>query len=532
MAGGKQTPRQRLINLMYLVLTAMLALQVSSSIMDKFIFLNQSLEHSMTGAQQASENALEQLKKKVEKEGNSPEGLRSIKRAEELKRETDKVFKEIEKLKREIQNHPRAGAGIDPHTGTVKNAKEETGVEVIMIGTNRNGKGYQLEKDLNQYVEYLNKQFVEDKALGFAGPFEGIAKGNKDVIMYANDPLQRGKDFANANFGQTPVVAALAILTQRQSEIVRYEQEVLKKLGAGDLSQALKFDKIIASASADANVVAAGQDYTAQLFITATSTKSGARMAYNGSPITVNSDGEGKVSFVANTVGKSSWTGTVTISQRGKDTTFTVKKEYEVVQPVLIVTASSKFPLYRNCANSLETSVPALGPAYRPAFSVDNGTFVPGARMGDVTLFPGAGATCKLSVSSGGKNVGLVEFRVNPVPPPSVFLANSAGGPINITNALPPVQGLNVVAKPDETFLNTLPKEAVYRVTGLTYTLFRGGKSAGSLKSSNGSINLDALKTRAGDGVMILIDGVQRINSRGQIEEVKLLQNTISFFVK
>ena len=312
-----------------------LACQTSNdSDTSKFILLNQSLEHVMIGAQQASEPMFNRLKKRVEDEGNSPEGLTTVKRAEELKSKTDKVFKEIEKLKREIQNHPRAGAGIDSHTSAVKNDKEVNGVKTIMIGINKQGKGYQLEKDLNQYVAYLNKQFVEDKALGFAGPFEGIAKGNEEVKMYKHDRIQRSKDFVNANFGQTRVTAALAILTQRQLEIIRYEQEVLKKLGAGDLSQRLDGERICASASADVNVVVAGQPYKAQLFITATTSKSGSRMTFNGQPIRVNADGIGEVGFIATGKGKQTWTGTVTINQRGKDTTFTLKKEYEVIDPI------------------------------------------------------------------------------------------------------------------------------------------------------------------------------------------------------
>ncbi|TAE19365.1 MAG: gliding motility protein GldM [Bacteroidetes bacterium] len=529
MAGGKQTPRQRLINLMYLVLTAMLALQVSSSIMDKFIFLNQSLEHSMEAARDASEAALVALKKKVDKEGNSPEGQQSIKRAEELKRETSKIIGEIEKIKKDL--FTQVGGGPDPHTGAVKNAKEETGVETMMIGVNRNGKGYDLKRKLDAYVSYLNDKF-KDLFDGNAKRFEMLAKGNADIQMYKHDPLQRDKDFAQANFGQTPVVAALAILTQRQSEVIRYEQEVLKKLGAGDLSRDVKFDQIIAMASADANVVAAGQDYTAQLFISATSSQSGARMTYNGNTIKVDSKGVGEVKFQASGTGKQKWTGTITFKSRGKDTTFKIEKEYEVVQPVMIVVSESKFPLYRNCANPLETSVPALGPAYKPAFSVNNGTAVPGAKLGTVTLYPTTLGDCKLSVSSSGKNVGDAVFRVNPVPPPSVFLGNSTGGEVNIKNPIPPVAGLRIVAKPDETFLNTLPKEAQYRVTGVTCTVFRGGKSVNSVKSSDGGINLAALSTRPGDAVQLTIDNVQRINSRGQIEEVKVSQPYISFFLK
>ena len=44
MAGGKETPRQKMIGMMYLVLLAMLALQVSNTVLEKFIFINQSLE--------------------------------------------------------------------------------------------------------------------------------------------------------------------------------------------------------------------------------------------------------------------------------------------------------------------------------------------------------------------------------------------------------------------------------------------------------------------------------------------------------
>ena len=523
--GGKQTPRQRLINLMYLVLTAMLALQVSSSIMDKFIFLNESLEHSKKESVLASEAALEALKKKVKTEGNSPEGLASIKRGEDLKKKTAEVVSDIEKIKDMLIQ--KVGGGIDPHTRSIKTPKEETGVETNMIGTNKNGKGYEIEKRLNGYVDYLKTTF---KDLGLPN-LEPLALGNEKVAIYKEDPIQRNKDFANANFGQTPVVAALAILTQKQTEVIRYEQEVLKKLGAGDLSRDVKFDKIIAMASADANIVAAGQDYTAKMFISATSSGAGSRMSSDAGGVKVDGDGVGELKFTASGTGKKTWNGSITIKSRGKDTTFTLKKEYEVVQPVLIVNAKSKFPLYQECANPLETSVPALGPAYKPSFSVNNGTLTPGSRLGDVIIFPTTLGLCKLSVSSSGRSVGETEFRVNPVPPPSVFLANNAGGAINYKDPLP-AGNFKIAAKSDETFQNTLPDEAKYRVCGVSVTIFRGGRSAGSVKSGDGSVNLASMNTRPGDGVQVTIECVQRINSQNKILPVTINQPYVSFFLK
>ena len=51
MAGGKETPRQKMIGMMYLVLTALLALNVSSTVIEKFIFLNDSLERANAEAE-------------------------------------------------------------------------------------------------------------------------------------------------------------------------------------------------------------------------------------------------------------------------------------------------------------------------------------------------------------------------------------------------------------------------------------------------------------------------------------------------
>jgi len=67
MAGGKETPRQKLIGLMYLVLLALLALQVSSAILQKFQFLNSSLELAINNANTANDGKISGIEKAVEK---------------------------------------------------------------------------------------------------------------------------------------------------------------------------------------------------------------------------------------------------------------------------------------------------------------------------------------------------------------------------------------------------------------------------------------------------------------------------------
>ncbi len=527
MAGGG-SPRQRMINLMYLVLTALLALQVSSTIIDKFIFLNSSLEQALVAAREASTNALDALKKKVEKEGNSDEGRQAIKRAEELKKKTAETITEIDKIKTELI---KQAGGLD-EAGKILNPAEEEKVAIYMVGSGaKDGRGYQLEKTLNKFVEDLVKDY---KDLGFTEKnFPKLAQGNENNPLYKNDPIQRNKDFAKSSFEQTPVVAALAVLTQKQNEVIRYEQEILKKLGAGELSADLKFDEVKVAATAESNTVAAGTDYLATMFLSASSSKADVKMAVNGSPIRV-SNGEGEVRIPTSGKGDRTWTGTITLKLPGKskDTTFKLEKKYVVVEPVLIVSSSTKFPLYQNCSNALETSVPALGASYNPSFAVSNGRAVPGGRTGDVTIIPTTVGTCVLTVRSDGKQVGSVDFRVNAVPKPSIVLTSANGSEVNTDNPIPNVNTLIVVPKPDETFFNTLPKEANYRIVSGEISQFRNGRTVATKPFSGGNISMGQFDGKPGDGFQIKVNQVQRVGTTQVPETVTPVNTRLAFFLR
>lgn len=537
MAGEKLSVRQQMIGMMYLVLTAMLALQVSSSIMDKFIFLESSLEHSLEEAQKASENAIEELEKKVEKGGNSAEGKERIKRAHKLRGKVAEIIGRIEEYKKMLI---KAGGGEDSKTGVVKNPKEETAVEVLMIGQNKGGQGYKLEGELNDFVKYLYNDY---KDLGFSetngdnGDFPSLAEGNAKNPIYANDPINKGKDFAEASFGQTPVVAALAVLTQKQNEIVRYEQMVLKKLGADDLARGVKFDKIVALASAESNTVAVGEKYEASMFIAASSSKLKPKMFARGSSVKVTTDKKigdgniqvGKVKFSAGGAGESSWKGEIKVNIKGKDTTFKFSKDYTVVKPALIVNSATLNPLYRNCANPLITSVPALGPRYEPSFSVTNGSAVKGGKTGEVTIYPGAGAKSILTVRSGSFS-GKQDFDILPVPCPTIKLVSSTGKEINPETPIPGGVNMSVKAKADANFAKALPKEANYKVGAMEIRVFRGGRAITNKRGSGGVIG--RLSTRPGDGVQIKVLTCVRINSRGSTEQTKPCNSFVSYYTR
>jgi gliding motility-associated protein GldM len=208
MAGGKETPRQKMIGMMYLVLTAMLALQVSSAIIEKFILLNNSLELSSGAANKINQETVLKIQKAVEKSGNRAADVAVIKQAEEVRKFSADITNEINALKQEIIN--KAGGGFNEE-GAIKNPQEEAKVAELMIATGKKGKAYGLKETLNTYTSRLNELSPNKfQKLALDGREDQVIKGNKE---------QRNKDFAELNFESTPSCSCIGSF---ESETNRY----------------------------------------------------------------------------------------------------------------------------------------------------------------------------------------------------------------------------------------------------------------------------------------------------------------------
>ena len=102
MGGGKETPRQKMIGMMYLVLTALLALNVSASIMEKFAALNISMEHATEESEKRVSLKVGDIEASVMERGNKGNDAKVLADAKKLKSETKTVIAYIESLKQEL----------------------------------------------------------------------------------------------------------------------------------------------------------------------------------------------------------------------------------------------------------------------------------------------------------------------------------------------------------------------------------------------------------------------------------------------
>ncbi|WP_420151624.1 gliding motility protein GldM [Spirosoma sp.] len=518
MAGSKETPRQKMIGMMYLVLTAMLALQVTSAILEKFVLINNSLEQSTGAVSKVNQATFENIRATVEKSGNRATDLAIVKQADEVRKLTTDVIGELDQIKEQIVE---AGGGRD-EAGNIKNLSEEEKVAQLMIGTARNGAAFKLKDQLNRYTESVSK---------YSGTkYASMALDGKDDPIANRSPDQRRKDFAELNFAQTPVPAALAVLSQKQADIRRIEGEVLDALASKVGAQDVKFDKILAMLSMESKVVVAGTKFKGQMFLAASSSGIQPRMSLNGAPVRMQ-DGQGIVEFTAqggaydkNGLAKRTLTGSIAYQTPAGLKTVPLSAEYFVAKPSYQIETGTMPPLYLGCANKLSIQSPQLGALWNPNFSADGASVVQSGEKGKITVVPSS-ANVSLNISNSGSLLGTERFRVNKVPRPTleVFVggtrANDPRG-VPVSSA----RSVRIQAVADPSFAAYSPDDANFRTTGATVSLVRGTRrvKAATVGAGGGSIADLAAEAQPGDRLVIQIEGVQRRNFRGEVSDVPM----------
>ncbi|MBC7450634.1 MAG: gliding motility protein GldM [Cytophagales bacterium] len=528
MSGGKETPRQKMIGMMYLVLTALLALQVSSAIIQKFQFLDDSLQQAVEVSNKANGETQAKIAKSVK---DSPKDQFVLDRAEQVRAETSKLIGYIHSLRTSMID---TTGGRDKDDNSYIGAKEEELIAGMMVGTEgtKTAKGYILQTKLNDYVANVSKIVGNDPESNKPSvPVRKIAMDGKEDPMFMGDKEKKNENFAQLSFDHTPMVAALAVLSTKEADVRKIETEALEALARLVGAAQIKFDNVFAVAVANSSVVAAGTDYQAELFIAASSSTSNPTMTRNGSAIPVEG-GRGKVKFKASANSydsegnsKQTWKGAITIKNKSKDTTFTLDVPYVVARPVIQIQSASVNALYLRCGNELNVQVPALGATYAPTFTASGASITKLPQKGFIVVIPNNPTGVKLNVASNGTAIGSQDFKVRGIPKPTIQVL-SGGKEVDQKNgvAAPGPRSLQVKAKSDESFAQFLPKDARYAVTRWNVMLARGKRPVTQQNFATEMANLSsfAAQAQANDRLIIEVQEVYRTNFLGEKEKVNI----------
>ncbi len=226
MAGGKENPRQKMIGMMYLVLTALLALQIKDTVLEKFVLIENGLQTSNKAFFDYNQGTLVAIQQDVQNQGNKAGDVAVQKAAENLRKYTTGLVTYIDELKLEVG---MMASGDDAskiyERSTLKKYEEPSNYLV------NKGNAEQLKQRLDAYPEQVNAlvSFLGKGAMSEEW-MSSVATDANDIAFYENNQEEKKKDFAHFNFYKAPLASVLAQLTFYKNQIYNKEAEVLNRL--------------------------------------------------------------------------------------------------------------------------------------------------------------------------------------------------------------------------------------------------------------------------------------------------------------
>lgn len=530
MSSEKLSPRQQMINMMYLMLTAMLALNVSSSVIDKYGVINANIENTTKKNFNYCNVKINQMRKAVSDAGNKDVDIQKLKIAEESLSKTKAVCDTLREMKEEMVK--LSGGWDKKNQRKPKDGKNDLVVVKYMI---KEDNGERLKNLVNDHIDFLNNLSELH--------FEHLALDGENDPYFADDPNQSGKPFSILQFdNHVPLVGAMSTISSFQSNLISACSDIIDKLHESVGADQLKFDIVRPLLTSDSNMVIAGMNYKADLFLGASSSAIIPKMYIDGKEINVTSEGIGQISLPTPKNIKYDKDGVslqrikATIKQlnpnTGKEVTVNKDFEYKIIKPSLDVQAGAVSALYKNCGNELIVKCSSLGTNYSPVFKVTGGEGIRNPNNKEmVTIIPSndikniKDAKVVLQVYSEQNFLGSVEYPVRKVPIPQIFvLANNKF--VDEKKGVNPdlIKNLTIKITPDESFASFLPKDANYQVAKWSVSAIKGASALFTTNIENQNSftfnGNEKMILYQADRILIEVKDVVRINCKGEKESV------------
>jgi hypothetical protein len=183
---------------------------------NKYVKVYETLEHYFKYYNFINAQKIDKLNEK-----NNPE---LVKRLKKLRNKTRFVLKRIGFAKAYI--YANIGGEYDEKQYAIKKPLEVARVEAYLINLDKKGEGYALVKIIDDYVDYLNKEFRDVSPKGFIS----VTKVDSNNPMLENYPDLQKRDFVESEFKNASALLALTLLSQLQNEVLIYETNILDNL--------------------------------------------------------------------------------------------------------------------------------------------------------------------------------------------------------------------------------------------------------------------------------------------------------------
>lgn len=466
MAGTKETPRQKMIGMMYLVLMALLAMNVSKEVLNSFVVINGAIEKTNKAFTLKNDQTFNEFEK--QKSINPAKVGPFYDKAKQViddSKELDEYITELKKLliaetegfkgenALQMYEQARTEEGVPADSvWDLRHVQAKDNYDVathMLIGSDpmRPTEGEHTALELRQKIESWKASMISLVPERSRDQYKAEIGFEFSPVQVADDEIQ---DWEAGNFYHVPLAAVITNLSRYQSDLKNAESDALKLLFSEISAEDFKFDTLAVRVMPNSNYIVLGDSFKADVFVAAYSTTDNPILEV-GSDIDTSSasetdwklidqqdtsrikirDGVASYGFKPSSEGEVNWGGFIKIRKPGSEEykTYPFKHSFIAAKPSMVVSPTKMNIVYRGLQNPVDVSVSGFS-SNQIQVNVSNGSL--SGSNGSYEVLPGKGNECRVSVSvktkdGGTKSMGEQVFRVKNVPKPEPYFAGITG---------------------------------------------------------------------------------------------------------
>ncbi len=428
-------PRQLMINIMYLVLTALLALNVSAEIFNAFKMVDHGLVSANKSIDASNAKLPELIRTGAKKKASLAtyaeriDGIQAV--SEEANTYIDNILNVLIDESGNINGQVDEGDYVDVKGNReLRGKKNYDGVTRIMV---KDGKGEELKEKMKEWKQKFMSFLDEDDKEKYASsiPIE------IDEIAWTKSANKK-ENWADFTFGHMPLGATMPIFSKFKNDIKSSEAEMLNYLANKvGTSVDVVLDKFTVVSSPKKSYIIKGDKFETEVFLSAAAggdSKTGISISVNGKRLSMDKDGVAKFSQSASSTGVKKYNATISVTNPATGETKSYKKsfEYEVGERSVAISPTKMNVFYIGVPNPVEISAAGVNSTkIKVSMGGSGGGSI--SKNGDgtytvkVTSPTKSGSFAKVNVSADGLSASK-DFRVKRIPDPVPMLSNNRGG--------------------------------------------------------------------------------------------------------
>ncbi len=423
----KVSPRQKMINLMYVVLMAMLALNVSSDVLKGFVLVDEKLTLSTENSARVNEEVYKRLQQSYK--ANPVKVKPWYDKAMEVKSKTDSLYSLLEELKVAIV---RKSDGKDGDVHNIKNQEDLEAATHIMLSPT-NGRGQELHDAIVSYRQHV-VEMLDNEAQ------RNLVQDNLSTEV-PDEARAMGKNWQEYMFESMPTAAAVTLLTKLQSDIRYTEGQVIDGLEASIDVKDVRVNQLNAYVIPGSRTVVQGGRFSAQIIMAAVDTTSRPIIYVDGKKV---ENEDGIYESICSRTGDFTLRGYIeTLDGEGSTVRRDFEQQYSVVAPSATLSADIMNVLYAGYSNPISVSVPGV-PTNRVTVSMTGGSLRQTSPGHYIAVPTNVGGEAEFTVSANQEGrsqvMGRFKYRVRKLPDPTAFIpvgdSHFMGGKISKQNLM------------------------------------------------------------------------------------------------